>query len=558
MLKLKPFLSQLTIQDKHLRRLTIPYDPITQRIGGEFSWAQDPYVNEIERQYNAGRPVRIIVLKARQLGFSTISEAVMFGWMMIHPGTEGLVLANEADTSEALFSKTKLFWETWPYAPFFNLKYATKANIQWVETRSQLKIATAGNRMSGRGHTFHAVHLSEVAFYPDPRTLMLGLQQSVPENHGTIMLVESTANGIGNHFYNLWNDAVEGVSDYTPMFFPWWRHPEYQLPTSLSSRLELDPEERHLLKLMHEASYDTDQVYRRIHWRRWMLKNKVADLEQFMQEYPSEPEEAFRTSGTPVFPHTKVKESFHNRDTCSCHGGTVGYLIEDATHGKVKFYKDRAGPVTIFKHPSTRDLSPNRYFVGADPAETVYGDYCSIQVINRATNEQVAVYSDRVDPRHLANEVMKMGRYYHNAMVCPEAEGGGQECIAFILSSNYPNVWLHTWADKAPGKKSITYGWSMNYNRKRWVVGHLLHLFFNNEILIHDSRTYHELLDYAHWGNGSDMGNASPDGHDDTVMALGISVTASSTEPPYLPDNIRSHSPVLDIYSPANLAMDSA
>jgi hypothetical protein len=537
--------------------MRIPYDPARNLIGGDFAWAQDPYVQAIEDSYNAGKPVRVIVLKARQLGFSTITEGVIFNWMFLHPGTHGLCLANETDTSEELFAKTKTFWETWPFKAHYNLKYATKNNMHWLETGSQLKIATAGNRMSGRGHTLHAVHLSEVAFYPDPKTLMLGLQQSVPEKHGTIMVLESTANGIGNYFYNMWSEATEGGSDYTPLFFPWWKHPEYRKLTTLSSVLELSAEEKTLLKMMRNVGYLDDRTFQHLHWRRWMLKNKVADLDQFMQEYPSTPEEAFRTSGTPVFPHGKVAECFHDRDNCPCHGGSVGYLVENVTEGTVRFYKDRGGPVTIFKHPSRRDRSPFRYFLGADPAETVYGDLASIQVINRATNEQVACYSSRVDPRQLAAEIIKMGRYYNHCMVCPEAEGGGQACIATVLERNYPLVWLHTWADKAPGKKSTSYGWSMNYNRKKWAVGHTQHLFLNDEILIHDAQTYHQLLDYAHWGDGLDMGNASPDGHDDAVMALCIAVTASHTEPPYLPDQLRSSNPVLDIYTPDNLAMDA-
>lgn len=552
-LKLRPLLAELTIMDKSLKVMKIPYDPTRNIIGGQFAWAQDPFVQAIENQYNAGKPVRILVLKARQLGFSTVSEGVIFNWMFLHPGTEGMVLANETDTSEALFNKTKLYWETWPFNKHFHLKYATKQNMHWLETGSSLKIATAGNRMTGRGHTFHAVHLSEVAFYPDPKRLMLGLQQSVPEKHGTIMILESTANGVGNYFYNLWNSAVEGESSYIPLFFPWWKHPEYRMATSLNTVLELDPDEKKLFRLMAEQGYPNDRAFEHLHWRRWTLKNKVSDLEQFMQEFPSEPEEAFRTSGTPVFPHGKVREVFHDRNTCPCHGGTVGYLQENISAGTVRFYPDRGGPVTIFKHPSRVDKSQFRYFVGADPAETVYGDLACAQVINRATNEQVAVFSSRVDPRTFAGDIIKLGQYYNTCMVCPEAEGGGQACIATILERGYPLVWLHTWADKAPGKKSSSYGWSMNYNRKRWAVGHLQNLLFNNELLIHDLQTYHQLLDYSHW-DGMEMGNASPDGHDDAVMALCIAVTASATEAPYRPDHLRAPAPVFDIFSPDNLA----
>jgi hypothetical protein len=538
--------------------MRIPYDRATGRIGGQFAWAQDPFVQAIEDQYNAGLPVRIIVLKARQLGFSTITEGVIFNWLFMHPGTHGLTLAHDSDVSEELFAKTKTYWEKWPLAPHYHLKYATKQNMHWVETGSQLKIATAGNSLSGRGHTLHAVHLSEVAFYPNPKKLMLGLMNSVPEEHGTIMVVESTANGIGNYFYNMWNEAVDGASDYLPLFFPWWRHPEYRKTTTLSVKSELTVEEKQLRRMMRDAGYNDGRIFEHLHWRRWMLKNKVADIEQFMQEYPSTPEEAFRMSGTPVFPEAKLRDAFHDRDNCFCHGGLRGYLVENLSEGRVKFHKDRAGPVRIFKLPSRKDRSPFRYFLGADPAETVYGDLGSIQVISRDLRkpiEQMACYSDRVDGPQLAIEIMKMGRFYNNCMVCPEAEGGGQACIQRILDSGYPLVWLHEWADKAPGKKSSSYGFSMNWSRKKWCVSEMQYALFQDNVVLHDQLTYSQFLDYAHWDNG-ELGNASPDGHDDAVMAFIIAVLASHTEAPYVPDSSQQANPILDIYSADNTAME--
>jgi hypothetical protein len=539
--------------------MKIPYDRRTNRIGGEFAWAQDPYVQAIEDQHNAGRPIRVIVLKARQLGFSTISEAIMFNWCFLYPGTEGLVLANETDTSEALFTKTKVFWETWPFARYFHLQYNRRTSMKWLETGSQLKIATAGNRMSGRGHTYQAVHLSEVAFYPDPKTLMTGLMNSIPETPGSLMMLESTANGIGNYFYQMWNEAVEGENDFQPLFFPWWKHPEYRKPTTLSLKSELNAEEKQLLRDMRAYGYGDERAFSHVQWRRSALRNRVSDVEKFMQEFPSTPEEAFRMSGTPVFAHQYVRAAFHNRDTCPCHGGVRGYLVENISEGRVKFHKAVDGPVTIYKQPSTRDRSPYRYFIGADPAETIYGDLASIQVISRDPSkptEQMACFSSRMDGPLLAEEIMKMGRYYNNCMVCPEAEGGGQACIQRILDSSYPLVWLHTWADKAPGKKSSSFGWSMNWNRKKWAVSMMQHLFFNDQFILHDHQTYQQLLDYAYWDNG-EMGNASPDGHDDAVMALCIAVTASSTEPTYNPTVASRPSPAFDIYT-QNMDGDAA
>src|SRR5579863_2569514 len=101
MLDLKPLLRELTILTKPtslepLRKDRFPID-------SSFGWAQREYLTEIERQYNSGRPVRVIVLKARQLGISTATEGVLFNWGFIHPGTNGLVIAHQNEPAASLF-----------------------------------------------------------------------------------------------------------------------------------------------------------------------------------------------------------------------------------------------------------------------------------------------------------------------------------------------------------------------------------------------------------------------------------------------------------------------
>ena len=131
--------------------------------------------------------------------------------------------------------------------------------------------------------------------------------------------------------------------------------------------------------------------------------------------------------------------------------------------------------------------------------------------------------------------MMKLGRWYHDAELCPEIEGGGQATIATLLNFNYPHLWQHRWADKAPGKVSMSYGWATNYNRKRWAVGRLKHLLIENSITIHDKRTYNQMRNFIVLPSG-EMGNATAKIHDDTVMALSIGVTASHLEPPLFED----------------------
>lgn len=533
MLRLSPLLKTLTIKTKDLefRSLDIHYvhpDPTI----GDFAWAQRKFCAEVERQYNSGKPVRIITLKARQLGISTVTEGILFLWGFIHHGTNGLVLANENTTSLELFEMTKLYWETWPFRHGYKLKSSTRQQLQWYDTRSRLRIATARNVVSGRGSTIQAVHASEVAFYPDPKTLMLGLNQTIPQKHGTIVVVESTANGMGNWYYDEWQAAEEGDSDYVPLFFPWYMHPEYWLHTTLTVKSELTVEERQLLRV--------GATFENLAWRRWAINNRAGgDLNLFMQEYPSTPEEAFITTGRPIFSASHLKTAFKELE------GVRGRFIED--HKKrVQFIVDTAGPWTIFKQPKKGDTRWDRYFAAGDPSETVAGDPACVQVINRQTFEQVAVYHNRVNPMHFADEMMMAGKFYNECMLCPEVEGGGQACVARILTKGYPNVWLDKRADRLNQSFNV-FGWSTNYQRKQWAIGLLQRLILDGSLTLHDRKTYNQLRNYVEDESGY-WGNADRETHDDAVMALAIAVTASEQEGPFTPDP-NPNSPIHDIYA---------
>lgn len=523
-----PLVGTLTIQTKELTTERFP-------VNSEFAWAQRQFLHSIEEQYNAGKPVRIIVLKARQLGISTAMEAVLFWWAFLHPGTNGLVIAHENDASQYLFEKTKLYWDAWPWHDLYAAKHSTQRRLSWEETSSTIRVATAKNVQSSRGRTWHAVHASECAFYYEPEALFVGMNQSVPNKHGSIVVLESTANGVGNWFHDQWLASENGDSDYVPLFFPWYQHYEYRMPTRLCTPSELTADERELLRL--------GAIYEGIEWRRWAIRNLcAADIEQFHQEYPSTPDEAFITSGTNVFPLQALERCYEASK------GHRGYLISDYLDGAApRWVSDSSGPLTVFKGPTSKDRRSDRYFIAADPSMTISGDPACIQVINRATMEQVAVWHGRIDPINFAKEMMLLGRWYHNAELCPEVEGGGQATVATLLTSGYPSVWQHRWADKSPGKVSPSYGWATNWQRKQWCVGKLKSLVADGSVTIHDTKTYNQMRNFVVLNNG-DLGNADPKVHDDAVMALSICVTASMTEGPFTQQRRTQHDDTMDMF----------
>ena len=223
--------SYLKIQDKAGRLIPLIFNPLQRRL-----WA------EIQRQQAAGQPVRIIILKARQIGFSTAVAALFYQRAATVEGTHAMIVAHKADASANIFAKTKLFWECSPpeVRPqkkasnarellFENPSAKSEDRLRDPGLRSRIEIETAGNKEAGRSATVQLLHLSELAFWPHGEQTMASLMQAVPPLPETMVIIESTANGVGGAFYSEWQRAQKGESVFTPLFFPWFEHEEYRM-----------------------------------------------------------------------------------------------------------------------------------------------------------------------------------------------------------------------------------------------------------------------------------------------------------------------------------------
>lgn len=568
-MNLYPLLDDLRIQD----RSTGVVGPWHR------NWAQDEYIGEFHRQWNQQRPVRMIVLKARQLGISTATGGIGFCLVMVIPDYPGLIIAHEMDGSEHLLGITRRYYETADFSPLFATKYISKKHLAWKDNNSSIQVVTAKNEAATRSRTLRYVHCSEVGFWDNARTLMLGMKQTVPFEPHTFMALESTANGIGNYFYKTWNEACNGQNEYVPMFFPWWRHYEYRasyarrhfdaMPAdpnmavtswtmlNAQGRLkDMSEEEKQLERMMllgHDGRgrMDNTEVLDALIWRRWAIVTLAGNnVDDFHQEYPSFPEEAFIASGSNVFPFRKLLGCYDKK------AGITGRLTRDTNvRNGVRFQPDPDGPLTVFSYPSD-DREWGVYFGGADPTGTTRGDMACIQIINRRDYRQVARWRGRIDPGSFAEEIAKLGNYYNQAMVAPEATGPGTETIGRLIQMPYPHVWRNRWADRQPGILSNQYGFNTTVKTKEWWVGHLLKLVVDGDVTIHDAQTFSEMQDYVTLDGGG-YGPADEDGYDDTVAALAIACLCASTEsplPPYgtapLPSITPSHTTVREAVAP--------
>lgn len=499
-------MTRLTIKDKDAKLKRLHPDD-------DFAWAQREFVQEVEAQHNSGKPIRVIVLKGRQVGISTVTEALLFLWCFMFPGSNNLVMSKDREGAENLFEMTKLYWDTWPHRTLFTTTRNSTRRLSWAETLSNFRVDSAKGQEVGRGSTYQAVHLSEVAFWPNAEELAPSLMNAIPNRHGTIIVFESTANGVGGFFYDEWMKAVRGESEFTPLFFPWFLHKEYTIRNSSLRKEQLTQDER---GLQEQFNLTIGQLA----WRRRTIRLNNGDEDKFRQEFPCTWMEAFLSTGSNVFSLQGLSECYFPVGTEYLGrkvGMSRGELVNN--NGKLEFFKDYAGNLKVFKYPDKHKRY--KYVVAADPARTIDGDPCCIQVLNRTTLEQVAVWHGHQTTDDLAQTIANLGYWYNNATVNVEIQGGGQGVIAVLLHLRYPWVWKWRKPDRPLNRLGNVYGWTSNMNTKPWGIGYLQSAIQARSIAIHDDTTYNECMEYTNI-DGIEMGPASNSGHDDTVMSLMI------------------------------------
>lgn len=511
-LSLFPWLQRLTIKDKDAKLARL-----------ELNWAQQLFIREVERQYNTGKPIRIIILKGRQMGLSTATEALLFVWCFLFPGTNALVLSKDREGSETIFEMAKLMWETWDFRALFTTTRKSTRRLSWAETLSNFRVATAKGEHVGRGSTIQCVHGSEVAMWENAEELMPPLNEAVPMAPGTIIVLESTAHGVGGFFYDTWMAAERGESDYVPMFFAWWKHPEYQIKRHNLTKQMLNQRERTMME-------HYDLTLNQLAWRRRKIRTNNWTEEKFDEEYPVSPDVAFLSTGRNVFPLEALAECYYPAGKIVAErviGRTVGRLVNH--NGRLELFPDRTGELTVYKTPNPR--AKIEYVVGADPARSIDGDPCCIQVIRRDNLEQVAVWHGWATHDDFAQQIANLAAWYNDAWINCEMEGGGLGVIGVLQHLGVSKLWRWRMPDRPLHKRGNVYGWSTNTKSKPWAMGQLINQVYKKSIIIHDPLTYHEMREYINDDYG-EMRPASNDGNDDSVMALMIAVITHISEDP--------------------------
>lgn len=460
--------------------------------------AQEILDKAVQAQRDTEGKIRVIILKARQQGLSTYTGGYLYFSVSQQKARKAMVITHHADSTRALFDMTKRFHEHCPEILKPHTKYSSRRELSFDILDSSYVVATAGGDSVGRGETLTHVHASELAFWPKSNAdeIWNGLLQAVPNAPGTAVFVESTANGVSGIFYDLWRGAVEGKNGFVPVFIPWYADPTYREP--VPDKFERTPDEIELADL-----YDLDDE--QLMFRRRKVAQNGIDL--FKQEYPSEPEEAFLTTGRPVFNLEKLQEQLkETRD------------VEErlALEGE-DFVEHMRGELTTYRPHDPGE----QYIIGADVAMGVSrGDYSVAQVLD-SKKRQVATWRGQVHPDYFAEVLRALGFYFNEARIIVENNGHGiLTCTRLGKDYAYPNFYTEVQVDKITDKETIKLGFSTTARTKPLIIDQLRASLRENELELNDKTTIREMLTYIVTDSGSM--EAEPGCFDDCVMSLAL------------------------------------
>ena len=162
------------------------------------------YLNKIlDDQLSTLGYVRVLIVKGRQQGCSTLIGA-RFYWKATRLGGKNVfILSHESETTKKLFRMVERYYELSPESAKPETKIANRRELEFKAIGSEYAVGTAGNENVGRGGTVQLFHGSEVAFWEKTQGIKTGILQSVPDMPGTEVILDSTANGMSNDFYTM-------------------------------------------------------------------------------------------------------------------------------------------------------------------------------------------------------------------------------------------------------------------------------------------------------------------------------------------------------------------
>ena len=497
--------------------------------------AQQRVLNTIyEYQEKNDLPVRAIILKARREGVSTAIAARFFLEINEYPNRFANVVSADQEATSKVFRMSQLFQNQMPEDKKLETVYSSKKEIVYSEPHnSQLVMQTAGKQVLGRGGLTHLLHLSEVAFYSgDPKAALAGIFQEVPEKPRTWIVLESTANGQGGLYYDMWTSAVndwkrtKNPKGWLPIFLPWFIFPDYQFKIPDDTKIVIgSPHDAAINAVWCEDEEELTEKYKlcpeQLYWRRMTIRNKCqGDLDLFNSEYPSSASVAFVSTGRNVFNQTHLARMTSNTEYIT--GKSSIFTIDTSNKILPEGALRSSQCWKIFKYV---DLT-HEYTIGIDTMEGTQAnpddpkspfDWHAVQVLDRDTGEFVAEYRGRGNQRDLGEQCLLCAKYYNNAWIAPELPMG-MVVLDVLRESGYDRIYQRQKGDEQRVESDgENLGWRTTSITRYKMIDDFRVAIHDSALKIYSNDFMEELKTFVYDCNGNARHISGK--HDDAVFA---------------------------------------
>lgn len=443
--------------------------------------------NFAQSNYSLRKKLLNMILKARQLGFSTECLIDLLDETINTPNTNSAIIAHERDKVVKLFEIVKRAFENMPDGTKPRVSFDNRNELYFPDLDSKIYVT-----LDTRSETVHNLHWSEVAFTPQAENKAAAIFASVPK--GGKITLETTANGMSGYFFDEWEDKD---SKFTKHFYNWLWETRYAEP------LEMDIEELRARYRTQAIRYglmlDLEDRFNLTPEQLQFYSNQVVKNKHLvLQEFPTTSLEAFIATGRNIFHHTDLQKH------------------------PVRPPIDRKwGDMLIWEHPQPS----SKYVLGVDPAGGIGGDFAVIQVFNAHTGEQAAEYaSNYVKPNQLGLTAMEIGNHYNKGLIVIESNNHGHAVIDAIRHKYY-NLYRRETMDKQTREKTYTIGYATTGATKPLMVDVLEEAVRDETIMIHSEDLIKEMKVFVQTDEPGKQGyGAEGSAHDDRVMATALAV----------------------------------
>lgn len=488
---------------KYIENLFYIKDKAGNKVKLKLNYAQQKVEQAIKKQEAQNKPVRIIVLKSRQQGISTYIDSLGFKRTITDKNRHFAIVTQETSATNNLLERLKYAKDNLPSALKPIEKKSNAKEIVWENSEdmnnslsSRISCYTAGGKEIGRSETIQFLHLSELAFWQDTfaKDNYTAITQTVANVPNTAIIIESTANG-----FNLFRDLWYGDNDYEKVFIGWNEDPSYSiqcenLPNKTDEEIEL------------QKTYNlTDS---QLLWRRWCIKNNCGgDINKFKQEYPINPDEAFISTGTPVFNNEVVIKRLNElRKLQEINSPIKGYFHieynDNFTRDKIlldklKFIEDKKGLITIFEKP----YSQNYYVLGGDTAGEGADFYAGSMIENYTGKRVATLHMDKLDPVTYVEQMYALGIYYNKALLAVEInfDRFPREELARL---HYPHQYVRHNVDDFKKNTIDSFGWLTTKNTRQLIVSSEIEIVNNHIELFSSIPMLEQMLTFVRMENG--------------------------------------------------------